>query len=155
MLAVCETAEDVRRLASRQAEWRRQMFAPRPEPVVIEPPVPEPVTPANPIIPIVTAPPFLPWVTITQIQYIVCARFNISRIELLAERRTAAIVRPRHIAMWLAKKLTTRSLPQIGRQFGGRDHTTVLHATRKIDAERAINAELAQLLDELEAELLA
>ena len=54
--------------------------------------------------------------------------------DLLSSRRTANVVRPRQIAMYLAKMLTPRSLPEIGRRFGGRDHTTVLHAVRKIEA---------------------
>ena len=56
-----------------------------------------------------------------------------SRSDILSERRTAAVVRPRQIAMYLSKLLTLRSLPEIGRRFGGRDHTTVLHAVRKIE----------------------
>jgi chromosomal replication initiator protein len=57
----------------------------------------------------------------------------VSRADLLSSRRTANVVRPRQIAMYLAKTLTLRSLPEIGRRFGGRDHTTVLHAVRKIE----------------------
>ena len=59
------------------------------------------------------------------------------------ERRTRAVARPRQIAMWLCKQLTTRSLPDIGRRFGGRDHTTVLHAVRRIEELRAIEPPLA------------
>ena len=59
--------------------------------------------------------------------------FNVSKADLLSSRRTRTIVRPRQIAMYLAKMLTPRSLPEIGRRFGGRDHTTVLHAVRKIE----------------------
>jgi chromosomal replication initiator protein len=58
--------------------------------------------------------------------------FNVSRADILSSRRTATVVRPRQIAMYLSKLLTPRSLPEIGRHFGGRDHTTVLHAVRKI-----------------------
>jgi chromosomal replication initiator protein len=57
----------------------------------------------------------------------------VSRADLLSSRRTANVVRPRQVAMYLAKILTLRSLPEIGRRFGGRDHTTVLHAVRKIE----------------------
>ena len=57
--------------------------------------------------------------------------------DLISERRNRAIARPRQAAMWLAKQLTTRSLPDIGRRFGGRDHTTVLHAVRRIEAAAA------------------
>ena len=63
-------------------------------------------------------------VRIEDIQRIVSKHFNVSRADLLSSRRTRAIVRPRQIAMYLAKILTPRSLPEIGRRFGGRDHTT-------------------------------
>lgn len=59
--------------------------------------------------------------------------YNVSRQELVSNRRTRVIVKPRQIAMYLAKMLTPRSFPEIGRRFGGRDHTTVLHAVRKIE----------------------
>lgn len=72
-------------------------------------------------------------VKIEDIQKLVASRYNVSRSDILSERRTAAVVRPRQIAMYLSKVLTLRSLPEIGRRFGGRDHTTVLHAVRKID----------------------
>lgn len=72
-------------------------------------------------------------VKIEDIQKLVASRYNISRSDILSERRTAAVVRPRQIAMYLSKVLTLRSLPEIGRRFGGRDHTTVLHAVRKIE----------------------
>jgi chromosomal replication initiator protein len=65
----------------------------------------------------------------------VATRYNVSRSDILSERRTAAVVRPRQIAMYLSKVLTLRSLPEIGRRFGGRDHTTVLHAVRKIEKQ--------------------
>ena len=52
---------------------------------------------------------------------------------MLSQRRSRPLARPRQIAMYLSKKLTTRSLPEIGRKFGGRDHTTVIHAVKKID----------------------
>jgi chromosomal replication initiator protein len=74
-------------------------------------------------------------VKIEEIQKLVASRYNVSRNDILSERRTAAVVRPRQIAMYLSKVLTPRSLPEIGRRFGGRDHTTVLHAVRKIEKE--------------------
>jgi chromosomal replication initiator protein len=67
------------------------------------------------------------------IQRVVARHYNVSKADLLSSRRTRTIVRPRQIAMYLAKVLTPRSLPEIGRRFGGRDHTTVLHAVRKIE----------------------
>lgn len=72
-------------------------------------------------------------IRIEDIQRAVSRHYNVSRTELLSNRRTRTIVRPRQIAMYLAKMLTPRSLPEIGRRFGGRDHTTVLHAVRKIE----------------------
>jgi chromosomal replication initiator protein len=67
-------------------------------------------------------------VRIEDIQHTVARQYNVSRADLLSSRRTMNVVRPRHVAMYLAKILTLRSLPEIGRHFGGRDHTTVLHA---------------------------
>lgn len=86
-------------------------------------------------------------VKIEDIQKLVATRYNVSRADILSERRTAAVVKPRQIAMYLSKALTPRSLPEIGRRFGGRDHTTVLHAVRKI--EKAI-AEDRLLHDEVD-----
>lgn len=72
-------------------------------------------------------------IPVDEIQKTVAAHFNLKQEDLLGERRTRAIARPRQIAMYLAKTLTTRSYPDIGRRFGGRDHTTVLHAVRLIE----------------------
>jgi chromosomal replication initiator protein len=72
-------------------------------------------------------------VKIEDIQKLVASHFSVSRADILSSRRTANVVRPRQIAMYLSKTLTLRSLPEIGRRFGGRDHTTVLHAVRKIE----------------------
>ena len=71
-------------------------------------------------------------IKIEDIQRVVARQYNVSRSDLLSSRRTANVVRPRQVAMYLAKTLTLRSLPEIGRRFGGRDHTTVMHADRKI-----------------------
>jgi chromosomal replication initiator protein len=73
--------------------------------------------------------------------------------DLLSERRNRAIARPRQAAMWLAKQLTTRSLPDIGRRFGGRDHTTVLHAVRRIEALRVEDSALNHDLEVLTRKL--
>ena len=86
-------------------------------------------------------------VKIEDIQKLVATHFNVSRADILSSRRSASVVKPRQIAMYLAKVLTLRSLPEIGRRFGGRDHTTVLHAVRKI--EGAVNAD-ATLKDDVE-----
>jgi chromosomal replication initiator protein len=74
-------------------------------------------------------------VKIEDIQKLVASHYSVSRADILSSRRTAAVVKPRQVAMFLAKMLTLRSLPEIGRRFGGRDHTTVLHAVRKIEAQ--------------------
>ncbi|HWV51827.1 chromosomal replication initiator protein DnaA [Pseudorhodoplanes sp.] len=87
-------------------------------------------------------------VKIEDIQRVVARQYNVSRSDLLSSRRTANVVRPRQVAMYLAKTLTLRSLPEIGRRFGGRDHTTVLHAVRKI--ENLLGNDTA-LADEVEA----
>jgi chromosomal replication initiator protein len=72
-------------------------------------------------------------VTIDDIQKRVAAHYNIRLADMHSARRARAVARPRQVAMYLAKQLTSRSLPEIGRKFGGRDHTTVMHAVRKIE----------------------
>lgn len=74
--------------------------------------------------------------SLTAIQKAVAAYYNLSVNELLSDRRSRYVARPRQVAMWLCKRLTKRSLPDIGRRFGNRDHTTVLHAIRRIEALR-------------------
>ena len=71
-------------------------------------------------------------VSIERIQELVCDRFSVSSSELTGDRRSQNIVYPRQVAMYLSRELTDSSLPKIGKQFGGRDHTTVIHATSKI-----------------------
>ncbi len=71
--------------------------------------------------------------TIIEIQRATAGYFGLSQIEFLSDRRSYDVVIPRQIAMYLCKIYTTRSLPEIGRRFGGKDHTTVLHAVRKIE----------------------
>ncbi|MDP3896525.1 MAG: chromosomal replication initiator protein DnaA [Mesorhizobium sp.] len=86
-------------------------------------------------------------VRIEDIQRIVARHYNVSKTELLSNRRTRTIVKPRQVAMFLSKVLTPRSLPEIGRRFGGRDHTTVLHAVRKIEGLSNSDTTLAQELE--------
>jgi len=86
-------------------------------------------------------------VRIEDIQRIVARHYNVSKTELLSNRRTRTIVKPRQVAMYLSKVLTPRSLPEIGRRFGGRDHTTVLHAVRKIEGLSGSDTTLAQELE--------
>ncbi len=92
-------------------------------------------------------------VRIEDIQRIVARQYNVSRADLLSSRRTANVVRPRQVAMYLAKVLTLRSLPEIGRRFGGRDHTTVLHAVRKIENLAGNDSAFADEIEQLKRQL--
>jgi chromosomal replication initiator protein len=79
-------------------------------------------------------------VTIEEIQRRVAEHFNIKQADMQSPRRARQVARPRQVAMYLAKQLTTRSLPEIGRKFGGRDHTTVMHAVKKVEELCAADA---------------
>lgn len=92
-------------------------------------------------------------ITIDDIQKATADHYGMKQADLLSERRNRAVARPRQAAMWLAKQLTTRSLPDIGRRFGGRDHTTVLHAVRRIEALRAEDSALNQDLETITRKL--
>jgi chromosomal replication initiator protein len=92
-------------------------------------------------------------VTVDDIQKAVAEHYSLRQADLLSERRNRAIARPRQAAMWLAKQLTTRSLPDIGRRFGGRDHTTVIHAVRRIEELKAADPVLTQDLETLTRKL--
>ena len=81
-------------------------------------------------------------ITIEEIQIRVAQHFNIKVAEMHSPRRARAVARPRQVAMYLAKQLTSRSLPEIGRKFGNRDHTTVMHAVRKIEELRATDSSM-------------
>lgn len=91
--------------------------------------------------------------TIDEIQRQVAEHYHIKISDMLSARRTRSVAVPRQVAMYLAKELTTRSLPEIGRKFGGRDHTTVLHATRKIAQQRERDGDLAEDLELLRRKL--
>jgi len=88
-------------------------------------------------------------VSIEDIQRHVADYFNLRLSDMLSARRSRAVARPRQIAMYLAKQLTTRSLPEIGRKFGGRDHTTVMHAVKRITELRQIDSSLEDDLQHL------
>jgi chromosomal replication initiator protein len=92
-------------------------------------------------------------ISVENIQKTVADYYKIKVADMYSKKRPASIARPRQIAMFLAKELTQKSLPEIGELFGGRDHTTVLHAVRKIGAERQQNTELNQQLHVLEQTL--
>ena len=81
-------------------------------------------------------------ITIEEIKRRVADHYNLRMTDLVSARRARAVARPRQVAMFLCKNLTARSLPEIGRGFGGRDHTTVIHAIRKIEELRAIDSQL-------------
>ena len=94
-------------------------------------------------------------ITVDDIQKTVAEYYGLKQADLLCERRNRAIARPRQTAMWLCKQLTTRSLPDIGRRFGGRDHTTVLHAVRRIEELKALDAPLFADIESLVRKLRA
>lgn len=85
-----------------------------------------------------------PRLTIARIQEVVCAYYRIPRLSMTCARRGRDIARPRQIAMYLARELTPKSLPDIGRRFGGRDHTTVIHAIKQVEHLMMIDGELAE-----------
>jgi len=94
-------------------------------------------------------------ITIDEIQRAVCQFYKVDRAEMSSKRRARAVVRPRQVAMYLAKVLTPRSYPEIGRKFGGRDHSTVIHAVRLIEDLRTRDADMdgdvRALLQQLES----
>jgi chromosomal replication initiator protein len=83
-------------------------------------------------------------ITIDEIQRKVAEHYNIRMTDMHSARRARNVARPRQVAMYLAKQLTARSLPEIGRKFGGRDHTTVMHAVRKIEELIGDDPQIAQ-----------
>jgi chromosomal replication initiator protein len=94
-------------------------------------------------------------ITIDEIQRAVCEYYRIDRSEMSSKRRARAVVRPRQVAMYLAKVMTPRSYPEIGRKFGGRDHSTVIHAVRLVEVLRNSDSDMDNdvkaLLRQLEA----
>lgn len=92
---------------------------------------------------------------IEHIQHVVADFYRIPVIEMKSERRTENVTWPRQIAIWFAKTTTRRSLPTIGRLFGGRDHTTIMHAVRKVERLLLIDIELASEIAEIRARLAA
>jgi len=91
--------------------------------------------------------------TVEDIQCVVARKYNFSRADLLSHRRTLDVVRARHIAMFLCRELTRRSLPEIGRRFGGRDHTTVLNSIRRVTGWIETQENFGEELDGLRREL--
>lgn len=93
--------------------------------------------------------------SIDLIQRIVARKFGLTRNDIISQRRTANIVLPRQVAMYLCKTLTPRSFPEIGRRFGGRDHTTAIHSVNKIAARCVSDLAFAGEIETLKAELRA
>lgn len=96
-----------------------------------------------------------PRVKIEDIQRATALQFGLTKTDLLSQRRTKQIVGPRQIAMYLSKVMTVRSLPDIGRRFGGRDHTTVLHAVRKIEKALETDTNLQKVVQTLKSAILS
>ena len=93
--------------------------------------------------------------TVDRIQRAVCEEFGVTLTDMVSKRRARQIARPRQVAMYLSKKLTKRSLPDIGRRFGGRDHTTVMHAVKRIDELRADDIDFNAQIEAVETVLKA
>ena len=93
-------------------------------------------------------------INVENIQSNVAKYFKISLNEMLSARRSRSLVRPRQIAMYLSKKFTTKSLPEIGRKFSGRDHTTVLHAVKTVEKLMKINETINQNIEQIKEEFL-
>ena len=93
-------------------------------------------------------------VTIDQIQSLVCKFFKISKNEMLSSRRSRYLVRPRQTAIYLTKILTSKSLPEIGREFSNRDHTTIIHSVKTIEKLKKIDLELNSNIDALKNKIL-
>ena len=93
-------------------------------------------------------------INVESIQNIVATYFNLNIREMLSARRSRSLARPRQIAMYLAKQLTTNSLPDIGRKFSNRDHTTVIHAVKKIEELMKKDNEIEQSIIEIKKKLL-
>ena len=93
-------------------------------------------------------------ITVDKIQNVVSNYFNIALTEMLSQRRSRPLARPRQIAMYLAKKMTTRSLPEIGRRFANRDHTTVIHAVKTITRLSEQDEEMKKNINQIKSLLL-
>lgn len=93
-------------------------------------------------------------VTVEEIKKAVATHFGLKVDDLTAKKRTRLVTHPRQVAMYLSRKLTAASLPRIGEEFGGRDHTTVIHACERIEADLARDANLAKIIKEIEQRLL-
>lgn len=92
-------------------------------------------------------------VRIPDIQSAVCEEFGVAPIEMISRRRYRRVARPRQVAMYLSRELTLNSLPEIGRRFGGRDHTTVMHALDVIERLLKDDVEIKYHVDQIRQRL--
>ena len=95
------------------------------------------------------------WLKIADIQTVVASHFDVTVTDIISKRRTVGLVLPRQVAQYIARTMTLKSLPEIGRRFGDRDHTTILHSIRKIEALRASDPELDEKIKTIEQALRA
>lgn len=150
----CDTHRRTRRASSKllSALFEHHDFrVPKPPktiPIYVAPPIAEPIEVC--ILPIAA-----PKITIDAIKRVVCRHYNISHADMISPRRTIKIAQPRMIAVYLARSLTERSLPEIGRKFGNRDHTTALHSVSKIADLIMTNPAVAADVQTLSAQLTA
>ena len=93
-------------------------------------------------------------VTIDLIQTLVCKFFKISKNEMLSSRRSRYLVRPRQTAIYLTKILTSKSLPEIGREFSNRDHTTIIHSVKTIEKLKEKDPEMVENINKLKNQIL-
>ena len=93
-------------------------------------------------------------ITIENIQTLVCKYFKISKNEMLSSRRSRYLVRPRQVAIYLSKILTTKSLPEIGREFSNRDHTTIIHSVKAVEKLKIDNLEISNGINTLKNQIL-
>lgn len=115
-----------------------------------EPPVPDPL-----VVEVAAIAALTKRIKVADIVRAVAAHYRVREADILSQRRTRSIVRPRQVAMFLARELTPRSLPEIGRLIGGRDHTTVLHGVSKIGSLIEAGDPIKGVVDAVRARLLA
>jgi chromosomal replication initiator protein len=141
--STCQTAQEVREAARRACQWRQQIWG--------RPSKPEPasgtVTPPRFHEPIPTIkPPAYGRLTTRKIIRAAAAVFDITEEELTGNCRQVRVVLPRQAAMTVARRLTQNSFPELGRKFGGRDHTTIMHALRKFEHDAKLKEAVGKLL---------
>jgi len=160
-LQECTTADDVRKLARRTLDRRREMMKPpKPPERPIAIPIQEIFAQAIPI-PINRVESPMTVISVPEPSATICPslaiiidavakRFGVTPLDIKSDRRPRNLVVPRQTFMYLARRLTIKSLPQIGLYIGGRDHTTIMHGVARIEQLRGDNAELDQSIRELE-----